>query len=265
MSGFVSSASVRAWALKLLVVAVYGFLFAPILVVLAFSFDGSSIPIYPINDITSKWYTQLFGPYFDEYMRPLINSLQVAFMTSIVATILGGMAGFAMSRYDFPGSDAYPFVIATPAMVPPLVTGIALLGFLSQNLGIRMSLFTTALGHIVLTMPFAAFIIAGQLGPEEKYERAARDLGADTLSVIREVTLPLLAPAILASVLLTFTISLGESAMVFLLSGSKTLLPIALQSRLASTITPRFNAISMVVILLTFGLFAVAEILRRRF
>jgi len=188
---------------------------------------------------------------------PLGSPTSVQFVTS--------WGSFATSRYDFPGSDVYPFVLATPAMVPPLITGIALLGFLSQTLGVRMSLFTTALGHIVLTMPFAAFIVAGQLGPEEDYERAARDLGADTLAVVREVTLPLLAPALLASVLITFTISLGESAMVFLLSGSKTVLPIALQSRLASTITPRFNAISMVVIVLTFGLFAIAEVMRRRF
>jgi spermidine/putrescine transport system permease protein len=265
MARLFSASGLRALTLRALVAVVYGFLFVPILVVLAFSFDGSSIPIYPLNDLTTKWYAQLFGQYFDSYMQPLFNSLQVAFMTSIVATVLGAMAGFAMSRYDFPGSDVYPFVLATPAMVPPLITGIALLGFLSQTLGVRMSLFTTALGHIVLTMPFAAFIVAGQLGPEEDYERAARDLGANTLAVVREVTLPLLAPALLASVLITFTISLGESAMVFLLSGSKTVLPIALQSRLASTITPRFNAISMVVIVLTFGLFAIAEVMRRRF
>lgn len=249
--------------LRVHVFLVFAFLFAPILIIIAFSFDGSPIPIYPLNDLTTQWYEQLFGAYYGEYMVPLYNSLYVAFITSIAATILGGLAGFAISRYDFPGSSIFPFIVATPAMVPPVISGFGILVFLRQTLGVKLSLLTIVSGHVALTMPFAAFIISGKLGPEAELERAARDLGAGYLQLFREITLPLIGPAVIASILLTFTISLGESAMVFLISGTDPVLPIQLESRLASSITPRFNAISSILIVITFGLFAIAELIRQ--
>lgn len=255
--------TVLASLLRLHVFIVFAFLFAPILVIVVFSFDGSLIPIYPLNDPTLKWYGQLFGTYHEEYMIPLYNSLYVALLTSIMATLLGGLAGFAMSRYDFPGDSVFPFLIATPAMVPPLISAFGILVFLKQSLGVALSLHTVVIGHVALTMPFAAFIISGKLGPEAELERAARDLGAGYFQLFTEITLPLIGPAVVASVLLTFTISLGESAMVFLISGTQPLLPIQLESRLASTITPRFNAISTIVIAITFGLFTLAEVIRQ--
>jgi spermidine/putrescine transport system permease protein len=251
------------YLLRLHVLAILLFLFAPILVIVAFSFDGSLIPIYPLNDPTLKWYGQLFGQYSEEYMQPLYNSLYVALLTSVIATTLGGLAGFAMSRYEFPGDSVFPFLVATPAMVPPLISGFGVLVLLRQTLGVELSLLTVVVGHVALTMPFAAFIISGKLGPEAELERAARDLGAGYVQLFTQVTLPLIGPAVAASVLLTFTISLGESAMVFLISGSQPLLPIQLQSRLASTITPRFNAISTILIVITFGLFLLAELIRQ--
>jgi spermidine/putrescine transport system permease protein len=148
-------------------------------------------------------------------------------------------------------------------MVPPLISGFGLLAFFQRTLNLNLSLFTVVLGHVALTMPFAAFVIAGRLGPEEELEQAARDLGAGYFQVIREVTIPVLGPALVASLLLTFTISFGESAMVFLLSGSETLLPVALQQRFRAGISPRYNAISTIVVVITFGLFTVAELIRQ--
>ncbi|WP_136591994.1 ABC transporter permease [Salinigranum halophilum] len=251
------------WLLRAVVVSVYLALFVPIVVMVLYSFDGSPIPIYPLNDLTLRWYTDLFGPYYSDFIQPLLNSLYVAFLTSVVATTLGGLGGFAISRYDFYGSSVYPFVLATPAMVPPLISAFGLFAFLQQTLGLEMSVYTTVVGHVALTLPFAAFIIAGKLGPEEELERAARDLGAGYVQMIREVTIPVLGPALVASLLLTFTISFGESAMVFLLSGSKTLLPVALSERFAAGVSPRYNAVSTIVILITFGLFTLAELVRQ--
>ena len=251
------------YGLQAFVALVYTILFLPIAVMIVFSFDGSPIPIYPLNDLTTQWYTQLFGVYYSEYIDPLINSLRVSLLTSVIATTLGTLAGFAISRYEFRGSSVYPFVLATPAMVPPLISGFGLLAFFQQTLNLNLSLFTIVLGHVALTMPFAAFVVAGRLGPEEELEQAARDLGAGYFQVIREVTIPVLGPALVASLLLTFTISFGESAMVFLLSGSETLLPVALQQRFRAGISPRYNAISTIVVVITFGLFTVAELIRQ--
>lgn len=251
------------YLLRIHVALVFAFLFAPILVIVAFSFDGSPIPIYPLNDLTTQWYEQLFGTYHQDYMIPLYHSLQVAFLTSLLATALGGLAGFAISRYGFPGDSLFPFLLATPAMVPPIISGFGILVFLRQTLDVSLSLYTVVIGHVALTMPFAAFIIASKLGPEEELERAARDLGASYTQLFKEITLPLIGPAVVASILLTFTISLGESAMVFLISGADPLLPILLESRLAAAITPRFNAISTIIIVITFGLFTLAELIRQ--
>jgi len=253
------------YGLKAWVLAVYVILFTPIVVMVLFSFDGSPIPIYPLDNLTTQWYSQLFGAYYGDYIAPLLNSLQVALVTSVIATILGGMGGFAISRYEFTGSSLYPFVLATPAMIPPLITGFGMLAFFQQTLGLQMSKFTVVFGHVAMTMPFAAFIVAGKLGPEEELERAARDLGANYVQVIREVTVPVLGPALVASLLLTFTISFGESAMVFILSGSDTLLPVALDQRFRAGISPRYNAISTIVVVITFGLFTVAEAVRQYF
>jgi spermidine/putrescine transport system permease protein len=246
-------------ALRIFVLAVYVMLFAPIVVMILFSFDGSPIPIYPLDRLTTDWYFQLFGPYYSDYIGPLLNSLYVAFLTSLIATALGGLGGFAISRYDFTGSSVYPFVLATPAMVPPLISGFGMLSFFQQVLNLQPSLYTVVVGHVALTMPFAAFIVAGKLGPERELELAARDLGANYRQMLREVTIPVLGPAIVASLLLTFTISFGESAMVFLLSGSDTLLPVSLQQQFRAGISPRYNAISTIAVVITFVVFTVAE------
>jgi spermidine/putrescine transport system permease protein len=252
-----------AVGLQLFVAAVYVLLFAPIIVMVLFSFDGSPIPIYPLNELTVDWYLQLFGPYYSDYIGPLLNSLYVALLTSIVATTLGSLGGFAISRYEFRGSSVYPFVLATPAMVPPLISGFGMLSFFQQVLNLQPSLYTVVIGHVALTMPFAAFIIAGKLGPERELELAARDLGANYRQMVKEVTLPILAPAIVASLLLTFTISFGESAMVFLLSGSDLLLPVSLQQQFRAGISPPYNAISTIAVIVTFVLFLIAESARQ--
>lgn len=252
-----------AYALRVFVFAVYVMLFAPLVVMILFSFDGSPIPIYPLDQLTTQWYFQLFGSYWSDYVGPLLNSLYVAFLTSLIATILGGLGGFAISRYDFKGSSVYPFVLATPAMVPSLISGFGMLSFFQQVLNLQPSLYTVVIGHVALTMPFAAFIIAGKLGPERELELAARDLGANYRQMVTEVTLPVLGPAIVASLLLTFTISFGESAMVFLLSGSDTLLPVSLQQQFRAGISPRYNAISTIAVVITFVGFTIAEASRQ--
>jgi spermidine/putrescine transport system permease protein len=259
----INTRRLSAYALRIFVLAVYVVLFAPIVVMILFSFDGSPIPIYPLDQLTTRWYFQLFGSYWSDYIGPLLNSLYVAFLTSIVATTLGGLGGFAISRYDFRGSSIYPFVLATPAMVPPLISGFGMLSFFQQMLDLQPSLYTVVIGHVALTMPFAAFIVAGKLGPERELELAARDLGANYRQMLREVTLPVLGPAVVASLLLTFTISFGESAMVFLLSGSDTLLPVSLQQQFRAGISPRYNAISTIAVVITFLLFTVAEAFRQ--
>jgi len=258
-----TSRKLTAYSFHLFVGAVYVMLFAPIVVMILFSLDGSPIPIYPLDKLTTQWYFQLFGPYYSDFIGPLLNSLYVAFLTSIIATVLGGLGGFAISRYDFQGSSIYPFVLATPAMVPPLISGFGMLTFLQQFLNLQPSLYTVVIGHVALTMPFAAFIVAGKLGPERELELAARDLGANYRQMVTEVTIPILGPAIVASLLLTFTISFGESAMVFLLSGSDTLLPVSLQQQFRAGISPRYNAISTIAVIITFIVFTIAEASRQ--
>lgn len=249
-------------ALSALTALVFGILFAPLVVMVAFSFDDSPIPSWPIRGPTTRWYGELFE-WPDLYIDPLFNTIYVAGLTSVLATAIGTLAAVAISRYDFPGKSVFPFFLATPAMVPPLLSGFGLLGFFTETLGVSPSLYTVVVGHTALTIPFAAFIVASKLGPERELERAARDLGAGRLRTVWEVTLPMIAPAIVASILITFTISFGETSISLLLSGRDTTFPTAFQQILGEGISPAFNAISTVALCITFGLFALAEAIRQ--
>lgn len=256
---------VLGFLLRLHVGAVILFLFIPILVMVIFSLDNSPIPIYPIDDPTFRWYKEVVGPRAEDYFHPLLNSMRVAFLTSILATTLGGLAAFGLVRYRFAGDEVYPYILVLPALVPPIVTGYGLLILLRQVLDITLSLYTIVLGHTVLTLPVAAFVISIKLGPERELERAARDLGANYLQMFKEITAPMIAPALIASFMISFAISLGESAMVFLVRGRGSLLPIEIQSRIATQFSPRVNAISTLAVLITIGVLAIAELLRQRF
>jgi spermidine/putrescine transport system permease protein len=206
------------------------FLYLPLLLLVVFSFNDSPTLAFPLKGFTTRWYGELLLA--GELLAALRNSLLVAAGASLVATVLGTMAALALTRFEFPGKGAFLALAAMPLVIPYVVLGVALLIAFSQA-GIKLSLWTVGLGHVVVSVPYVLLIVMARLaGFEANLEEAAMDLGESYWGALRRVTLPMAGPALLAAYLNAFTTSFDEFALSFFLTGSETTLPIYLYSQL---------------------------------
>src|SRR6185436_2624657 len=183
----------------------------------------------------------------------------------ILATILGICAARAITRYRFRGQRAISGLIMAPLVLPEIIVAISLLIVLLQ-LGLSLSLFTVVLGHVLICVPYSvSVLISGFEGFDRSLEEASADLGESTFGTFRRVTLPMMAPAIISSLLVSFTISLDEFIMAFFLTGTEATLPIYIwgQLRFAAKL-PGVLALGTLLLFGSFILLTFAEILRRR-
>ncbi len=206
------------------------FLYAPVLVLPLFSFNDAIYVAFPIEALTTKWYAQMFT---NEPMHAaLMNSIKVGAVASVIATILGILGAKAVTRYRIRGAKPVVAVIMLPLLIPGIILGVALLILLSR-LGVQLTLVTVTLGHILVCVPFSiATLIASFEGFDKSMEEAAADLGDNALWAFWRVTLPMVFPGVLASLLLCFTISFDEFIMAFFLAGTEPTLPIFIYSQL---------------------------------
>jgi spermidine/putrescine transport system permease protein len=179
---------------------VYGFLYLPILVVIAMSFNDSAILSLPFQGLTLRWYDLAFH---DMAVRnAFLNSLKVAIAATFFATLLGLLAAFAIHRYQFFGKNTFRIVINLPILLPGVVTGVAMLAYFS-DLGLDLSLITIILGHIVFGLPVALGTILTRL---EQFpislEEAAYDLGARPAQAFWDVLFPYIRSAVISGALL---------------------------------------------------------------
>jgi len=238
------------------------FLFAPLIVVVMFSFNTSEISTLPIRGLTLRWYERLFAN--ETFHAALSNSIIVAAATVILATSLGVTAATGIHRYARRFRTTARSAAITPMMVPRLILSIALLSFFNL-VQADLSLVTVIFGHVVIALPYVVLIVSARLvGFDASLEEAARDLGAGTFTVFREITLPLLKPAILASALISFTLSFDEVVVTFFTTGNENTLPMMIWSMLRFGITPEINAIATLTIIVSSALALTAEIAIRK-
>lgn len=238
------------------------FLFAPLFMVAIFSFNDGSISVFPIRAFTFRWYETLFAN--AEFRTALVNSLMVAGATVVLATSLGIAAAIGVHRYAPRLRTALRSGASLPMMVPHLILAIALLGFYNL-LVIDLSLTTVILGHSVVAFPYVFLIISARMvGFDPSLEEAARDLGAGTARIFWEITLPLLAPAILTAALISFTLSFDEVVVTFFTTGTDNTLPMLIWSMLRVGITPEINAIATLTVIVSCAMAGVAEVMIRR-
>ncbi len=206
------------------------FLYIPVLFLPLFSFNDSIYVAFPIKSFTTKWYIYMFNN--EPILAALMNSLKVGAATSVFATILGVFAAKAVTRYRMPGKKPVVFVIMLPLVIPGIILGVALL-ILMSRLGVPLSLYTVTMGHVLISVPFAiATLITRFEGFDKSMEEASADLGENAWWTFWRVTFPMVFPGVLASLLLTFTISFDEFIMAFFLSGTEPTLPIAIWTQL---------------------------------
>ena len=190
----------------------------------------------------------------------LINSLMVAVMSSAVACLLGFFAAYGLARYRLPATGLQRFLLTVPITVSYLIIGLGIL-IVANALGIKKSLWLVGIGHVVINLPLCFAIIYASMGEhQQNAERAARDLGAGELQMLRLVTAPMLTPAIVAAFCLALTFSWDEFIIAFLLSRFEVTLPVEIWSLLRSGLNPKTNAVGSVVFLVSITLVLVLEL-----
>lgn len=252
------------------------FLYAPILILVAFSFNSSRLGAR-WEGFTLEWYGAMFRS--EAVIGAFRNSLTVAFISTILATILGTMTAMAMERFRFPFRRLYDGVLYLPIIIPDIVMAVSLLAFfsliigtlnsmlgLSGNNAIRPGLPTVIIAHVAFNISFVAIVVRTSLHElDPHFEEAAQDLGADEWTTFRRVTLPLIMPGILGGALLAFTLSLDDFVITFFTTGpGGTTLPIEVFGRIRRAISPEINAISTLMLLMSMLLIVVSQTLQRR-
>jgi spermidine/putrescine transport system permease protein len=235
--------------------AVYLFLYIPLVVVVIFSFNDSKLSAEWVG-FTTDWYTKLV--HNDEMIKAATNSLTIAVVASAVATVLGTMAGIAMHRYR---SRLLPFMVITPIAMPEILLGVSLLIFFITTFGEEsLSLATVIVAHTTFCIGFVAIIVRARLaGMDESIFEAARDLGASPWQSFRLVTLPLIMPGVIAGALMAFTLSIDDFVITFFTAGAGVpTLPLTIYTMVKIAVTPEVNALSTLLMLLTLTLIVVA-------
>jgi ABC-type spermidine/putrescine transport system permease subunit II len=246
------------WLLRIWGVVVLGFLYLPIAFLILFSFEDSKTIGFPIPGFTLHWYQGI--PDNDQLIQAVLNSVTVALVVAVLATIIGTMAAFALVRAGLRYPNVGRILFTMPIMLPGILIGVGLLVFLASFIHVRFSLGTVIAGHLVLTTPFVILIVGARLqGFDQRLEWAAADLGASPPNVLRRIILPLIFPAILAGALIAVTLSIDEFVVTFFTIGPQLTLPIYIYTQIKFGVTPEVNAIATVVMLgtvLVFGLAA---------
>ena len=234
------------WAI---VAAILVFLFAPVAIVLLFSFNAAATTALPFAGFSLRWYERAFG---DPLVRgALLNSCKVAIVVALFTGVTGTSAAFALARRRSRWLDAFTALVTAPLILPALFLGIALLSFYSQ-IGLDPSLWTAAIGHALVTLPFVVVIVNARLMRlDRSYEEAARDLGATSFQSFRFVVFPLVAPALLGAVLIVTAWSFDELVITFFTSGGEATLPVRIWGMLRRGIDPSVNAMASVILVTT--------------
>jgi spermidine/putrescine transport system permease protein len=239
------------------------FLYVPVLFLPLFSFNDSIYVTFPFKGFTTTWYEQMLDN--KPMHAALMNSIRVASVAAVVATIFGIFGAKAVTRYRIRGQKPVVAAIMLPLVIPGIILGIALL-ILVSRLGIPLSLYTITLGHILISIPFSmATLIVRFEGFDKSMEEAAADLGDNAWWTFWRVTFPMVFPGVLASLLLCFTISFDEFIMAFFLAGTKSTLPIFIYTQLRfPQKLPGVLALGACILAVSFVVVFFAQWLRRR-
>jgi spermidine/putrescine transport system permease protein len=225
--------------------AVFAFLYLPIVTLIVYSFNGAGVGGFPPRDLTLDWYRQLFAD--DAIWSSVGNSLLVAAAAIVISLLFGIPAALALDRSSFPGKTLFRRLVLLPLILPGIITGLSLL-MLFREADIPSSLLTIILGHGTALISVATTeVFAGLQKFDRAQEEASVDLGADYWQTFWHITLPNLRLSIIGAILLIFTLSMDEIAVSFFLMGRDNTLPLEIWGRLRRGITPEINAISTVI------------------
>lgn len=239
------------------------FLYVPVLFLPLFSFSDGAIVAFPIKNWTLEWYRQLGGE--EMLLQALRNSLLVGVVTAVLSTSMGLFAARAYVRYQFRGKQASEGLVMLPLVIPGIILASSML-ILFISIGLKPSLTAVILGHTFLALPFSVAMMKSAFDDfDVSLEEAAFDLGASVFETFRRVTLPIVAPGIVSSLLVTFTVSFDEFVLAFFLAGNQPTLPVYIWSQIRFPAKlPNTLALGSLLLLASVVLLVVAELFRRR-
>ncbi len=229
---------------------VYAFLFAPIVVLIVFSFNDSRRN-FQWRGFTLDWYPALLSN--DEVLEALWVTLQVAAVAVVVSTVLGALVGLALARMRSSARVGADTLLLLPMVTPEIVLGLSLLLFFLQLFDGKGGLGQLTIAHITFCISYVAVVVrARAAGLDPQLEEAARDLGASAWGAFRHVTLPLIAPAVAAGAMLAFALSFDDYVVSTFNSGvGSSTLPLYIYGRIKFGVTPEINAISTIIVAVT--------------
>lgn len=240
----------------------FGFVFLPVVVLVQYSFQDGAVPVPPFRGFSLRWYEAMLAD--RKLMAAMGNSVLVAVVSSLAATVLGFLAAWGLARRRPRFAGAIQFLLMAPIAVSYLIIGMGLL-IVFNWLAVPKSLLAVAIGHVVINLPLAFAIVYSQLGEHQaNVERAALDLGASEAKAMLYVTLPMLWPALLAAFVISATLSWDEFVIAFLLSRFDVTLPVVIWSMLRSGLNPELNAAGSLVFAVSILLLIAVELAIRR-
>ncbi|MGL4611003.1 MAG: ABC transporter permease [Trueperaceae bacterium] len=276
---------VGRFGLVLTPIVSYFFLWAPIVVLIVFSFNNSS-SVSVWQGLTGKWYAGIWntligaeveGSSFrtELLLQSVKNSLIVGVISTIITTILGTTFALAVTRGNFPGKKIFDALFYLPVVIPEITQAVSLAVFFSAIFEFYQTLTgqravpgfgTIIIGHVAFSVSFVAIVVRARLATmDPTLEEAANDLGANHFQTFWRVTFPILAPGIVAGSLLALTLSLDDFVVTFFNSGiGTTTLPLFVYGLLKQRVSPEINAISTLMILLSVVLVGASLILQNR-
>jgi spermidine/putrescine transport system permease protein len=252
----------RRWWLRAWLALTFVFLYAPIAILVVFSFNDSRRNIV-WQGFTLDYYVKAANNV--SLIEAFTNSLVIAALSTVISVVLGGLLALALHRFRFPGRPAVEAANQLPIVVPEICMGVALLVFFAEvgwphDLVWPLSLSNIVAGHVAFSFPFVAVVVRARLqGFDRAQEEASRDLGASEWQTLRRITLPYMRPGLIAGGLLAMTLSLDDFVITFFTSGPETLtFPVKVYSMVRFGATPEVNAASTVLIAITIALTVVA-------
>ena len=253
----------RRWQMQAWLAGVFVFLYAPLLALMAFSFNDSRRNIV-WQGFTLKYYEKALNN--DGLIEAFANSLTIAAVSTTLSVVLGAMIALALWRFRFPGKTAVDGSLALPIVVPEICLGVAMLVFFAkvmpwpQGLAWPLNLGAIIIAHVSFSFPFVAVVVRARMSSfNREMEEAARDLGAGEFRTIMDVVVPHMTPSLIAGALLAFTLSLDDFVITFFTAGPDTVtFPVKVYSLVRFSVSPEVNAASTILIVLTVILTALA-------
>jgi spermidine/putrescine transport system permease protein len=248
--------------LRIYALVVYLYIYVPIVILMIFSFNTQKLNI-SWHGFTWHWYEVLFR---DSQVRLATgNTLIIAFVSTIFATLIGTLAALALHRYRFPGYNTSEALMYMPIVIPEVVMGISLLVFFVM-INLQLGLITITLAHIAFNVPFVALVVRARLhGYDNAIDEAAMDLGANEWTTFRRVTLPTIMPGIISGAMLALTLSLDDYVITYFTAGpGSTTLPLRVFSMVRFMVTPEVNALSTIWVLIVFLILLIGQIAQNR-